>query len=290
MNKRWVPGGWGRCASLFCLLLVGKTMCAQEHQTDTLPAHRYTTHAVMFGAGRTNQFDTYLSPVEYTGPQFSFLRESLRATHWAGGRVSAQGLLHGYLAYTENRAETANELGGAVGYSAGWHYNWMPLPGLRLLAGGQCGADIGFLYNLRNSNNPAQARASVELAASVAAVYKFRIRRQGFTACYQADMPMAGGMFSPRYGQSYYELFSQGHYDRNACFTHPGNALSLRQLLTLDFPVGALTFRVGYMCDLRQSKVNGLKTHAYNRTFLLGYVKHFGFVKRKDKVARNFIL
>lgn len=290
MSRRSLVRGRQRCLLILLLVLSASRVYGQEQLADTLPSRRYTTHAVMFGAGRTNQFDTYLSPVEYTGPQLTFLRESLRATHWADGHITAQGLLHGYLAYAGNRAATANELGGSVEYSAGWHYNWTPLPGLRLLAGGVCSAHVGFLYNLRNSNNPAQARAGAELASSVAAIYNFRIRRQLFAVRYQADMPVAGGMFSPRYGQSYYELFSQGYYDRNVRFTHPGNALSLRQLVTLDFPLGSFTFRAGYLCDIRQSRVNGLKSHAYNRTFLLGYVKHFAFVKRKDKVARNLIL
>lgn len=282
------------CATLLLatfLLLTGaaESARAQEAPTDTPPPHRYTTHAVLFGAGRTNQFETYLSPVEYTGPQFSFLRETQRKTHWADGRVTTQGRLHGYLAYVENRAETSNELGGAVGYNVGWHYNWTPLPGLRLMAGGLAGGEIGFLYNLRNSNNPAQARALVEVAASVAACYRFRIRRQGFALRYQADLPVMGSMFSPNYGQSYYELFSQGHYDHNICFTHPGNAPSMRQLLTLDFPLGGFTFRAGYLCDIRQSRVNGLRSHAYNHTFLIGYVKHFCFLKRKERAAANLI-
>ncbi len=261
----------------------------QEPVEDALPPHRYTTHAMLFGAGRTRQFETYLSPLEYTGPQISFLRESLRKTHWADGRVTTQGLLHGYLAYAQNPAETADEIGGNIGYAAGWHYNWTPVRGLRLMAGGQLGAQVGFLYNTRNSNNPAQARASAELSASVAVIYNFHIRRQGFSARYQADIPVVGAMFSPNYGQSYYEMFSQGNYDHNVCLTHPGNAPSLRQLLTLDFPIGGFTFRAGYLCDIRQSRVNRLKSHAYNHTFLIGYVKHFCFLKRKDHRTHNLI-
>lgn len=265
-------------------------MAAQEETVpDTLPPHRYTTHAMLFGAGLSNQYDTYLSPVEYRGPQLSFLRESLRRTHWADGKITVQGMLHGYVAYTENRAETANELAGNVGYSAGWHYNWTPLPGLRLMAGGQIGGQLGFLYNLRNSNNPAQARAAVDVAASGLALYTFRIRRQTLGLRYQLDIPLLGAMFSPNYGQSYYELFSLGHYDHNVCFTHPGNAPSFRQLLTMDFPIGGFTFRAGYLCDIRQSRVNGLRAHTYNHTFLFGYVKHFAFLKRKDKAAKHFI-
>ncbi len=271
------------------LLGCGVAVQAGDLDVDSLPPNRYTTHATMFGVGGSNQYETYLSPMEYTGPQLTFLRETLRKTRLADYRITVQTMWNGYLTYASNPAETADELGGAVGYNAAWHYNWLPLPGLRLMAGGGVGGDVGFLYNMRNSNNPAQARLSAALSASVAAIYRFRLGGHPFAVRYQADAPLMGGMFSPNYGQSYYELFSEGDYDHNVCFTHPGNAFSLRQLLTLDFPVGRLTFRVGYLCDIRQSEVNHLRSHVYNHTFLLGYVKHFSFLKRRDKGRTNLI-
>ncbi len=274
---------------LWLLLAVGATLRAQEAGADSLPPNRYTTHATMFGVGGSNQYESYLSPMEYTGPQLTFLRETLRKTRRADYRITMQTLWNGYLTYASNPAETADEIGGSVGYNATWHYNWTPLPGLRLMAGGGVGGDVGFLYNMRNSNNPAQARLSAALSASVAAIYRFRLGRHPFAVRYQADVPLLGGMFSPNYGQSYYEMFSQGNYDHNVCVTYPGNAFSLRQLLTLDFPVGRLTFRVGYLCDIRQSEVNRLRSHVYNHTFLLGYVKHFSFLKRRDKAHANLI-
>ncbi len=121
------------------------------------------------------------------------------------------------------------------------------------------------------------------------AVYPFHIRRVPFTVRYQASLPLTGVMFSPQYGQSYYEM-SLGNYDHNVCFTHPGNAPSMRHLLTLDFPVAGFTFRTGYLCDIRQSRVNGLRSHIWNHSFMIGYVKHFNFIKRKESRHRPFVL
>ncbi|MBR4758471.1 MAG: DUF3316 domain-containing protein, partial [Bacteroidaceae bacterium] len=41
-----------------------------------LPVERSTTHATLFGIGRVNHLDTYLSPMEYRGPQLSYLHET----------------------------------------------------------------------------------------------------------------------------------------------------------------------------------------------------------------------
>ena len=225
------------------------------------------------------QLDTYLSPLNYRGPQLQFMFETQRPTHWR--HISVQSLWHTDLSITDNQAGKTNLMGGNTAYDYAWHYNFLPaaLPHLRLLAGGQVGGSIGFLYHTRNSNNPANAHAQLRLSASVAATYDFRIRRQWLCARYQADAPLAGVLFSPNYGQSYYEIFSLGHHEHNIRFAYPGNAPSLRQQLTIDIPVLRRTIRVGYLCDIRQSHVNQLKHHNYAHAFMLGWVKKFERVR-----------
>lgn len=262
----------------------------QPQSPSTAQDNRCTTHATLFGVGGVRQLDTYLSPLNYRGPQVEFMRETLRPTHWK--HVSVQSLWQADLSMTENRSGKMNMMGGNMSYDIGWHYNWLPptIPHLRLMAGGLVGGNIGFLYHTRNSNNPAQALASIRLSASVAAIYGFHIKRQHFNARYQLDMPLAGIMFSPNYNQSYYEIFTLGHGEHNIRFTYPVNAPSLRQQLTLDFPLASHTFRVGYLCDIRQSHVNQLKHHAYTHAFMIGWVKHFTFRKHAEALSEGFIM
>ncbi len=236
----------------------------------------------MMGVGRTNQLDTYLSPMEYTGPQWSFLSQRHRMTRMANGRISFQSMVHGAFSYTENPAATANEWGGRIAYDAGWHYRWNITPHLHLMAGGLVGADAGFLYNTRNGNNPAQGRLSVDISASAGGAWTFHIGRLPMQVAYQADLPLLGCMFSPQYGQSYYEI-SQGNRDDNVCFTNPAVALSLRQLLTLDLQFHRTTLRVGYLSDIRQSHVNHIKVHDVSRSFMLGYVRYFQLLKPSSR-------
>ncbi|MCD8303993.1 MAG: DUF3316 domain-containing protein [Prevotellaceae bacterium] len=236
-----------------------------------LSGYAQSERTTLFGFGRANQYDTYLSPLEYAGPQFSLsnrtVRDLARQPH-----VSFETLTQIEYSYTKNATGSAHEHGGAARFDTGWSYNWRNLaPGLSLSAGGLVGADFGFLYNTRNSNNPAQARVGARLSATVEGTYRLRIKKRHLTLDYKATMPLLGCMFSPQYGQSYYNIFSQGNYDHNILATHPGNALSLRQRLTVSIPVKKQAVTVGYASDLLQSKPHSLRQHQYSRYLLVGW-------------------
>lgn len=248
------------------------------------------SHSFMVGIGSSHQLDTYLSPQNYSGYQISLLRETLRLTRMADRRISFQSIWQGTFSHTENARGVATYWGGHIGYDALWHYNWTPLQGLRLMAGGAVGADAGFLYNSRGGNNPAQGRVGVDLSASVMAVYKLRLCGMDLGLRYQANMPVAGAMFSPQFGQSYYEI-GEGHTNGNVCFSHPGNAFSLWQQFTVDIPLGKrLVMRAGYLCDIRQSHVNGIKVHDRSHSFMIGFVRHFRKVGHQERKAASLIL
>ena len=106
-----------RSLILIILCLVGLVpMQAQEHE-------RVLSHANMLGVGRSMQYDTYLSPLEYHGPCVSFLHESMRMTHHAASRLSFQQRWQSGFAYTENPAGNAEAYGGHIAWNGGWHYH-----------------------------------------------------------------------------------------------------------------------------------------------------------------------
>ena len=237
----------------------------------------------MLGVGYTDILDTYLSPEKYLGTDLRFLSHTRREKD---STCLVHQLLHeGCIATADNRSGNGGEIGGGYTFAYSLLRKWqMPVGSchLRLLAGGTAELSVGFLYNTRGSNNPAQARLALQLKPTVAADFDFRLfRRQQrpFTLHYEASTPLCGMMFSPNYGQSYYEIFSRGNYDHNCVPTTIVSTPSLRQMLTLDFRALHTTWRIGYLGDWRQASVNNLKQHTYTHALVFGIVRRFRIEK-----------
>ena len=250
-------------------------------QTPVARAH-------LFGLGGVRQLDTYLSPLEYRGPKFLYLNETERPLTFMGDRVQFQSSLQLDFSLSKPASDKAKYMGAGIGYAATFHYRFLGTPPgtlptdrrsrFTLMAGPQLAANLGGLYNTRNGNNPAQAYLGAHLAASVVAGYTFRIRRMPLTLRDQLDVPLLGAMFTPAYGQSYYEIFSLEHSDHNIRTTHPFNAPSLTNRFTIDLPMLRATMRLTYLVDVRQSDVNSLRRHAYTHAFMIGWVRNIKLV------------
>ncbi|MCD8211384.1 MAG: DUF3316 domain-containing protein [Prevotella sp.] len=261
------------------LVLAPLYLNAQER--DSLENRKVIKNAQMIGIGGVGILDTYISQEKFSGFQVRYISHTIRSReegHWS------RLLLHqGYFSYADDRSEDGDELSGMYTFSYGVHYNWHFLSNhLNIRAGGQAEVYAGFLYNTRNSNNPAQARLGLEISPSAAASWQFRLGKHSSCVTYEFSVPLFGLMFSPNYGQSYYEIFSRGNYDHNVVPTTIGCIPSLRQMLTFDFTLGRTSFRVGYMGDFRQAKVNNLKYHEYSNLFLIGIVRTFSLTKIKQ--------
>lgn len=285
LKLRYTPSQrvWG----LIFMLLVSVSLFAEETEFEAVPDRSPAARSLLFGIGRTHQLDTYLSPMEYSGIQVSFLTQSERMTHLAKRHISFQSTFFAAYTYTDNPAGTADYQGGRLAYDAAWHYHYSPLPGLDLKGGALVGADLGFLYNSRNGNNPAQGRLSADLSLSAGAGYSFYVplwrgRHLPMQAHYQADLPMIGLMFCPEFGESYYEISQRG-VGHNIICAHPGNSLCLRQFLTLDLCFKRVTMRIGYLFDIRQSNARFIKYHDVSHSFMLGFVRHFQLMKKNKK-------
>lgn len=256
-----------------------------QAQEDSLCTNRYVMRSTLYGAGYTNILDTYLSPMEYTGTEIRILRESMRMTELMDGNVSRQTMFQANVSMTENKAGTGSEFSFLANWNFAWHYQFRINERLKLLAGPNIDLNAGMIYNFRNSNNPAQAKAYVNLGASGMAIYRFQLKDHPFILRYQLNIPLLGIMFSPEYGQPYYEMSISHDWGKNICFTSLHNQPALRQFLTLDVPIRSTNLRLGYICDIQQANVNHLKSHTWSHALMIGMVKNFYLLKGKNKVA-----
>jgi len=264
------------------LLTIFATLCTtaklQSQATDTLTSSKTITNTQMVGVGYTQLLDTYLSPEQYTGTETRYLSHTVRQKD---SRQWISLILHeGSIATAHNRADNANYMAGHYAFTYGRQRQWTQLDNrLTLRAGAQIQALAGFLYNTRNSNNPAQAQLQLQMSPNAAATYRFGIAGKPCAISYEVAVPLAGIMFSPNYGQSYYEIFSKGNYDHNIVPTTILTTPSLKQMLTLQCTLKHATLTIGYLGDYQQAKVNSLKQHAYTHMVVIG-------IKRKFKITK----
>ena len=274
---------------LLATLLLGyiSPITSQEVNVDSLEMHRFVTRSLTYGIGYSNIFDEYLSPQEYKGVDFRIARETMRLSKF-NPNVSVQNFFQANISYTHNRADNNNTFAGLVNWNYGLHYQFHLTDNFKLLAGGLANINGGFIYNLHNGNNPASARAYIDLDVSGMAIWTLMIKEKPVKLRYQLNVPLVGAMFSPHYGQSYYEIFSLGNKGGVIRFTSPHNHPSLRQMVSFDFPVGKSQLRLSYLCDIQQAKVNKIKSHSYSHVFMVGFVKEIyripGGKKRKNAI------
>ena len=86
--------------TLLNIILLSLCLLKVQAQGDSLQNHRYVTRSTLYGIGHTNLLDTYLSPMEYTGPELRILRENMRTTRYMNGKVFRQSLFQANVSLT----------------------------------------------------------------------------------------------------------------------------------------------------------------------------------------------
>lgn len=262
---------------------------------------------MQIGFGPTDILDTYLSQEKFKGDGMTFLtlneRRGVRITEQRDGdgeplmipsrwSTIVQSQVH--LSLAEDRDENKSMMEGTYNLYVGRYRSLIGAPSeqFHVQAGALANATLGFLYNTRNGNNPAQARIGLQLMPSAVATWNFRLfRGKSLGGCslsstriysdtgkaslrYELDVPLVGVAFSPNYGQSYYEIFAKDNYDHNVVPTTFVSAPTFRQQLTLSCRVSRrLILQLGYLGDYQQLQVNNLKQHVYSNNVMVGFTK-----------------
>ena len=231
-----------------------------------------STSANIIGVGSSGILDTYINQEKFSGIGFTYLyiKEHMKPEKRWNSIIEHEL----DLSTTRDRSKDNQMIEGSYNLYWGRYCHWQLLEDRLLLqAGGLANANLGFLYDMTTSNNPAQARLSLNLMPAGIATYHFPLFGKQFALRYELNVPLVGIMFSPNYGQSYYEIFNRGNYDHNIVPTTFVSAPSFRQMLSLDWHTSEKwSLRVGYLGNYQQAEVNNLKQHIYAHRVMIGIV------------------
>lgn len=251
---------------LLCFVCITtiNTVCAES--TDSTRYYS-TNKTTSFSIGSSNMYDTYLSPLKYKGTSFRLIDERMKKTSWFNDRFTRQQIIDLEVTSTQNPAGNAREYSIMGQYNWGGHYNLYKTDRFRFSVGALWNISAGVIYNQRNSNNPASAKAHSNINLSLIGFYNWKkITFRG-----QLDSPMFGILFSPHYGQSYYEI-SLGNSVGVVNFASIHNQRALRSYFTADIPISKISLRVGYLGSFYQTKVHDITSHIYSNSFVIGFV------------------
>lgn len=235
---------------------------------NTIPIEKSINQSTLFGVGSMLMKDTYLSPLEYNGISYSILHERLNSSSLLKDKLIWQQQFFLQASSTENPIGNSKTYYGVVDYKLTGFYPILRNNSFRVLGGVGADVSLGGIYNIRNSNNPAQLKTSINLNASILALYQWKL----LTLRWQMSSPLVGAFFSPEYGHSYYEIFILGNDQGTIHLGSPANQRGLLNYISADYPVGNLTFRAGYLRNYYRTNVNNLITSISSHQFVIGLV------------------
>ena len=269
---------------ILIVLLIGSTMCFAQ----SLVSYRFEERSLSLGGGYTNMLDTYLSPLKYQGAHVSVLGERFTQTQAESKRWFTQSLFYLHGDYATPRSGSGLTVSGMADYSYTSYYK-VAAKGeqFRFYAGPQGQLRIGGIYNLRNSNNPAQLKLGVNLAASAMVKYVFTGWHIPMNVRLQTDLPLLGIAFGPDYGQSYYDVFYLGHGKGCVHMTALHNNLSLRSNFSYDIQLRPCTLRLTFANDLYQWTLGRQHYRMFSHSVMVGCVKDLYHVGREEEAKKS---
>ena len=243
-------------------------------QTDT-DRPNSINEGTLIGIGGYHIKNTYLSPVNYTGTGIRFINERMKMLAKSDQRISSYQAIDIDLSSVRNPASTVAAIAGFADYSFGYHYRFRPAKDFKVLTGAFVKGMFGFVYNTQSANNPIATHIDLDLNISAMGIYTFRIKNYPLTCRLQTDIPLVGTLFTPAYGQSYYEIFGLGNTYGIVGFSSLHNKFTMRNYFSVDFSVFIITLRVGYLNSLYMTDMKGIQTRYISHNLMIGFVKEF---------------
>lgn len=260
-------------------ILFLSTILSMPTQAQYRVVERPIQMSFSFGVGGGGVLDTYLSPYTYTGTNLILFGERTRYFKGNEGRLLGQHALSLEFLTSTYGGGSGRCYFGALDYSYSIFYRMIAQPTFDLFVGGGSTFMGGSVYNVRNSNNPATAKLSLDANISAMAQYRLKIGNYPLLLRYHVSVPFMGAFFTPEYGQSYYEIFVLGNTDGIIHFSSFHNHLAIKNHFSVDLPIKRGAIRLGYWNSINQFKGHDLTTRFVSNNFTIGYVLEFTLSK-----------
>ena len=228
--------------------------------------NRPINQSTLIGIGKTYLDDSYLSPLTYDGLAISLIHDRLNGTRLFHEKLLMQNQFKIETGFTKNPSSSSSEYWGNLDYNLNGFYPLLRDKNLNLYGGAGVKANLGGIYNIRNTNNPGSLKVSTNLSLSAMTIYRLSL----FTFRWQVTLPFVGMFFSPEYGHSYYEIFKLGNNQGTIHLGSFHNQPMLNSYFTIDIPISNFTIRTGYLWDYYGSDVNQLVTKIETHQFVIG--------------------
>lgn len=252
-------------------------------QTWFVRAQNIRETSTLYGIGNVSLKNIYLSPLSYSGISGKFFKETMHHGVWHNDLLVIQNIRHVDLGYTHNKVENNNTLYIDALWGKNVLYRYDFNEQLKLYFGGGLDINGGLMYNLRNGNNPVAVSLNSNVNMSAVAEWTVHISDYPVKIKGQMNIPLVGVAFSPKYGQSYYELFTLDNGSGSVKFTSIHNNVTARYMLSAFLPIGKAALQLGYAGNIVQTQLNDIESTVYNHSFVIGYAKKIQLISYKKK-------
>jgi len=234
--------------------------------------------------------DPYLSPINYSGLGLGYTitkRKYFKPDNIDFSMRSHRNIIAG-IAFNPAVSSSMTFIGSEYSWGAFYHYR--KLNDIQILAGSTIDGILGFKSISRNVNNPINADAAVNLNLAAQVRYDFRAKRTRMRLNYEIETPIAGCMFVPVGGASYYEMFELWNLKDAIHFSSLHNKSGLKSSLTLAIYLKKSTLSVGFGSQNLMYEANNLVFKQQIMSLHIGYKYDFySFKGRKNPAPINFI-
>lgn len=237
----------------------------------TLPL--LTTHSdLLISVGTIGVRDTYLSEITHTGLCFGLHYKTDYPLHAEGDKWHLYDETHLTFGLPQNPANHSKLFLAGGSYSIGASWRGLSWHGLSLDLAPLLRIHGGINYKPSNFNNISNAKGGISLDAWARLIYRVPLHKFPMQIMLSTSLPCFQLLFTPGYGQSYYEYIA-GSEKLGKLEFHPAsfhNSCELRQTFQVDLPIHDLTISLGAEYLYLNQRLNNIEYKQGSWTGLIG--------------------